>query len=309
MTRRSPQTERLVETIEILAEAGKTGRSLTEVARHLDINKTTIYPMINELVKVGWIIRHPRTKLLQLGPRLSFIGKSAEEGFDIVDLVRPRALSLAQSLDATCMLMAARQNGIMVDSVISGSAEARVRSTAAGALGLRPGDAIPFRPPNAAVFVSWGSEETRSMWLERESWLQPNPSPEHKSQLLASIELIRQYGFAVHEFRPAPNTFGELVSAATGNIQASQRASILHEGSFTAQGDLHLLTEILPTEEYYPVAISAPIFDGDDQVTHAILVTDIETPATGEQVIEIGERVLETVRLIAHDSGRPNPAV
>lgn len=310
MVRKSPQTERLVETIEMLAEAGSTGRSLAEVSRHLDINKATIYPMINELVRLGWLSRHPKTKLLQLGPRLGLIGRSAEEGFDIVGLVRPRALTLAQSMNATCMLMASRENGIMVDSIFSGSAQARTRNAESGAMGLRPGDSIPFRPPLAAVFVAWSQDDVRDSWLNSEYWTKSALSDADKHDLLRSLSLIRRSGFAVHEFHHGPDTLGDVLSAATGNVRASQRARILLEGGFDTDahdtsGGPRLLPEISLDAEYYPNSISAPIFDSEGAVTHALLITDLQFPLTGRQVIATGQKIVETANLIASDSGQP----
>ena len=77
MARSSPQTERLVDTLELLAAVPTEGRTLAEIARHLGVDKATCYPMLTELTKLGWLVRHPRRKTFHLGPSLVTLGRAA----------------------------------------------------------------------------------------------------------------------------------------------------------------------------------------------------------------------------------------
>ena len=76
MPRSSPQTERLVDTIELLAAVPAEGRTLADIARHLAVDKATCYPMLTELTRLGWLVRHPRRKTFHLGPSLVTLGRA-----------------------------------------------------------------------------------------------------------------------------------------------------------------------------------------------------------------------------------------
>ncbi|MEV0982936.1 helix-turn-helix domain-containing protein [Brevibacterium sp. NPDC049920] len=299
MVRPSPQTERLVEIIEMLSEAGVSGRSLAEISQHLDVNKATIYPMLTELLNVGWLVRDPRTKLFRLGPRLVAVGQAAEASFDIVDVVRPHSLSLAQKLDATCMLVSQGPQGIVVVDVASGSARARQRGSKSWAIGLKPGDTISFKPPQASVIAAWGEEGVRDSWLA-------HAQPEERPSLEELLAIVRKRGFAVEDFRPTPEPLGEIIHAAIGTTHGSQRARLLQQGISPA-GHIQLVGELADDAEYHPVSINAPIFDTDEQVAYILLVTDLEIPVTGAQVSEIAQAVVATTRQIAAEGGHPGP--
>ncbi|GAA4283797.1 hypothetical protein GCM10022261_13280 [Brevibacterium daeguense] len=296
MARPSPQTERLVEIIEMLSEVGGSGRSLAEISTHLGVNKATIYPMLRELLNVGWLVRDPRTKLFRLGPRLVEVGRAAEESFELVDIVRPHALSLAQVLDATCMLVSEGPQGIVVVDVATGSARARQRGSNGSAIGLKAGDTISFKPPFASVVAAWGAEDLRQNWLS-------HAPPEDRHELEECLAIIRERGFAVEEFRPSPAPLGEIVHAAIGTAHGSQRARMLQQGISPA-GQIQLLGELDNEVEYHPVSINAPIFDADERVAHILLVTDLELPVTGARVAEVGLEVVNTAQRIAADANR-----
>lgn len=296
MVRPSPQTERLVEIIEMLAEARDTGRSLAEITAHLALSKATIHPMLAELVNVGWLIRDPRTKRFRLGPRLVAVGEAAEESSDIIDIARAHSLSLAQRIDATCMLVTPGPQGAVVVDIATGSAKARARSANGSAIGLKLGDTINSFPPLASVIPAWGGEGDRAEWLS-------HAAPTDRPYLEECLALERERGFAVEEYRPAPDPLGELVHATIGDARGSHRARLLQQGISSA-GELRLVGEIEVDEEYHPISINAPIVDSEGRVAHILLVTDVELPMSGRTVESIGEALVATTRLIMRDSGR-----
>lgn len=281
----------------MLAEARGTGRSLAEITAHLSLSKATLYPMLNELVNVGWLIRDPRTKRYRLGPRLVSVGEAAEESSDILDIARVHALELAQSVDATCMLVTDGPQGAVVVDIVTGSAQARARGNGGSAIGLKLGDTISTQPPLASVIAAWGDDETRSSWLS-------SAAAEDRSHLEHCLVVARERGFAVEEYGPSPTALGELVHATIGRAHGSDRARLLQRG-ISAAGELRLVGEVDEGADYHPISINAPILDPSGHVAHILLVTDLELPVSGRTVSAVGEAVAATTRRIMHVGGQP----
>ena len=59
MARPSPQTNRVVALVEILAARPNEALTLAEVTRRLGVNKSTCYSMLQALTEVGWLLRDP----------------------------------------------------------------------------------------------------------------------------------------------------------------------------------------------------------------------------------------------------------
>ena len=76
MPRPSPQTDRVVTLLNILAADPSAGLSIAEIARRLGINKATCYPMLAALQDAGWLVRHPVRRTFHLGPALVPLGLS-----------------------------------------------------------------------------------------------------------------------------------------------------------------------------------------------------------------------------------------
>ena len=75
--RPSPQTDRVVAVIELLA-ASETGATMTEIARALDVNQASCVHMLAALEESGLVVREP-DRLYHVGPALVHPGRVAEQ--------------------------------------------------------------------------------------------------------------------------------------------------------------------------------------------------------------------------------------
>jgi DNA-binding IclR family transcriptional regulator len=64
-------------------------RSLTEIALHTGINKTSTYRLVNTLVQLGYLRKNIHDKSLRLGPRAFTMGHECFHGFDIYQGIKP----------------------------------------------------------------------------------------------------------------------------------------------------------------------------------------------------------------------------
>lgn len=298
MPRRSPQTERLVEVIEVLT-AGSPPLTLAEIARHLGLDKATCYPMLNELVRVGWLVRHPSRKTYQLGPRLVAVGQAAEASVDIIDFARPILGVLADKVGlATCVVVPSGEELLIGDI-------RQPRGTRLGTLGLRAGDFVSIKPPLSISLVAWADPDALERWLGRQD--PERATAASRLRYLKVVDAVRQRGYAVEEFPPAPHTLGSLAAEVAASQQGHARAERL--------GELHenllypevAVAEVVDSHQYWPISINAPVFDGTGQVIAALCALDSPEAMSGTRVHEVGQAVRESAQdLTAQLAGR-NP--
>ncbi|GAA2091242.1 MULTISPECIES: helix-turn-helix domain-containing protein [Brevibacterium] len=295
MARRSPQTERLTETIELLASTGRTGRTLAELARHFGVDKATLHPMLTELTRVGWLTRDPRAKTYHLGPRLVPIGDAARDAFDLVEIARSHTLPLSEELHATVLTFTrSGENIVLADITGAGHSAHGGRPPA---IGMRTGDVLAFRPPLAAPFVAHSEEEA-------ESWLARSPDGETgRAHLRSVLAAIRMRGFGVEQFVPAPEGLGEIVERLAGDLYGSARATHLIQDQLDRFGSAFAVAEIEPQREYWPLTVNAPVIDLEGRAVMCLSVTDLRGPLSGSQLTEIGQQVAETAARLSAAAG------
>src|SRR2546422_354077 len=62
MARPSPQTDRLISVVDLLASRPGEGLTLSDIARRLGLSPVTCHPMLASLLGAGWLVRHPTRK-------------------------------------------------------------------------------------------------------------------------------------------------------------------------------------------------------------------------------------------------------
>lgn len=67
---------------------GKEKLTLAEFAQELPLHKTTIFRLLNSLVRCGYVVRHHDGRY-SLGPRVLYLGRVYERGFAMSDVVMP----------------------------------------------------------------------------------------------------------------------------------------------------------------------------------------------------------------------------
>lgn len=281
--RRSPQTERLVDVIERLSAPPGRSESLTDLAAALNIDKTTLYPMLTELTRVGWVVKHPSAKTYRLGPALVRIGGSAEAGIAELAPTADALAALAESTGRQCCVVVPSGGDLVVAKVQSADT-----AEDAGGLTLRSGDSVGFSPPLGAVLVAWSSSATVDAWLGR------NPElAEHHSRYRDILDAVRRRHYAVEQYPTAATSgFGELAVAATGSDSyGSRRTSQFAEGQQSRLGADILVGAIDDHARYRPLSVNAPIFGAGGNPVGALCVLDASEPMSGSQLTELGELV------------------
>ena len=259
--RKSPPTERVVQILNLLADAPRERLTLTRIAADLDLSKPTCLGILTALTEAEFVTRDD-AKTYGLGPALLRLGSAAESGLANVDLVRPYLTGLHEQVGMSCILTAVHGDHIVI-----------LDRVGPGTIGDRRdliGERFPFAPPLGLANVAWEHDRVVDAWLARTP-LAPLPEGDHAVRTL--IAGAREHGYLIETLNVS--TTSSLVLA---NLLASDMPQrIIDE----IRGHLppvdwseFVATMPVDSEAVLPVAnIGAPILDrrGRQQYTLTLI--------------------------------------
>lgn len=290
MPRPSPQTERLVEILEFLAADTSGQRSLSDIARMLHVSKATCLPMVAELTRVGWLIRHPQRRTYQLGPRLVSIGEAARGATNVVDIARPALAALADELNVVCAAIINSSDELVVADLV------QPRGGRKSAMGQQIGDHVAIRPPLAGIFVAWEEESVVAEWLTRDPLTSKNPSvATHYRDVLKAV---RARGFGVEHRPPDHPAIGPVVTNALQSTRGAARAKIFATQHEQLMHPDMVAAELDPNRLYTPFSINAAAFDDSARPVLAVCAYDFEEELSASEVYAIGLTVRAAARKV-----------
>lgn len=327
MSRPSPQTDRLIALVDLLAARPADDFSLAEIARGLGVGKATVHPMLTTLTRAGWLLRHPVRRTYRLGPALVAAGRAAAEGDPALDLARPvmRRLAADTGLGVLALVPggdAAGEDDLRVGELV------RTRGTGT-TLGMRLGDRVRPRPPLGSVTVAWGGPHAVDTWLARLDTDPATPGADSPAVSAARTALepalagIRARGWVVETESRMRDRLDSLVADleielgtgdwdSTGHAAALRRAIADIGRTFDPSDALPATVE--PDTVYRVSSVNAPVFDPDGHVAVALCLIDHPDPLTGRDVTALGERVRAaadevTAALHGREPDAPRPAI
>jgi DNA-binding IclR family transcriptional regulator len=264
VARPSPQTNRVVALVEILAARPNEALTLADITRRLGVNKSTCYSMLQALTEVGWLLRDPFHKTYRLGPALVSVGRSASSGFPALDFVRPAMIELSRSVGSHCVaLSVAPEHVTVVD---------QVRDVRAVGAPIGHGY-IPLRPPFGAAVAAWSLPVTAQRWLS----LAP---PGTAERYAAALDVARHRGFVVELAEPSwtPPTHGTSLPEVVEELARLLSPDVLP-------------LEIDATRRYTVSAINAAVIDPSGAVVLIVSLMGFPGPLTGAEVEAVGKRL------------------
>ncbi|MCJ0902448.1 IclR family transcriptional regulator [Rhodococcus sp. ARC_M6] len=280
--RKSPPTDRVVQILNLLANAPHEALTLTQVSARLDLNKPTCLGILTALTEADFVTRD-QAKAYRLGPALLRLGSSAESGLAAVDLVRPLVEELHQRLGISCLLSAVHGDHIVVLDRLGPASTGNQRDVV--------GERYPFTPPLGLVNVAWEHDSIVDAWLSRTP-LAPLPSTD--TALHALIDHARDRGYIIECLTSAATTPNMVLS----NLLASGLpAPIVEElRRHLPPVDWSEYSQTLPPPgATIPVAnISAPILDRHGRQKYTLTLMPERTEVTADKCHEWATALLST---------------
>jgi DNA-binding IclR family transcriptional regulator len=281
--RPSPQTDRVVAVIELMASRPTQPLSLAAVTRHLGVNKSTCYSILTALTQAGWLLRDPFRKSYRLGPALAAVSRVASAGFPALDFARSAIEALSRETGVNCAALSVADDHVTVVE--------QVRDLRAMGPGLAISAPIPLRPPLGTAVVAWSAPETVERWLARA------PEATH-THLVRALEVTRDRGYTV-ELAARPPT--RLREAVVGAPEPGARVSqLLAELADELVGrDDFLGVDLDPDGSYLVGTVNAPVFDPAGDVTLVLSLNGFSAALTGREVDALGHRLVQAATTVS----------
>ena len=99
---RIPAVDRAIQVLNFLA-ASNAPAGLREIARELDVPRSTVYRLINSL-EAGQLVSKSGEQAYTLGSGIKRLAQTLPQGFDLVDLARPTVEALSAKLQLAVKL-------------------------------------------------------------------------------------------------------------------------------------------------------------------------------------------------------------
>jgi len=287
VARPSPQTERVVDLVDLLASRPDDALTLSEISGSLGVNKATCHAMLATLTRAGWLLRHPTRKTYRLGPTLAAVGRTAAADIPALEFARPTIVELSHELGLVCLALAPSDDHLTVLDEVGPAPVVRA---------FRIGEQVPVHPPFGAGFVAWSEPATRDRWLDAAA-----SNASGRAYCEQALEAARRRGFAV-ELVTEPEARlraivadlgGSLSGASVGQPDTTRMRALLDQLVSEPLGDEPFLpVEVVPDERYRVSTIGAPVFDADGRVVLVIVLVSSGTRLPGMRVETIGRRLV-----------------
>lgn len=288
MGRPSPQTDRVVAVVELLALRPDEPHTLASLTRHLGTNKSTCLSMLSALVRTGWLLRDPFRKTYRLGPKLATVGEAAAAGFPALDFVRPLLARLSQECAANCAVLSVDGDHFTVLD--------QARDIRALPPGLDLGVPIPLRAPLGGVVLAWSSGEAQASWLAE---LPARLRPAYEAALAAT----RRRGYSVELVTSAETQLRDLVEVR-GDPGAGMGQLLERLVDQLATRDDFLLADLEPKARYLVSTVDAPVLAGGE-ADLVLSLNGFSTPLTGREVAAVGERLTAATTAVTEALAAP----
>ena len=214
VVRRSPSVQsvdRAVSVMEFLSRRGWSG--VTEVARELDIHKSTAYRLITTLRERGLVEQDAATEKYRLGFGLVLLARAVRADLDILGCARPVCERLSERTRETVTIAVLEDDdAVVIHQSIS----------LASALGVDwTGRHTPLHATAAGkIFLAYMPEDQLLRILEGPLERFTENTIADPASLKDNMSKIRDegYGFTVEELEPGLNAVGAPIRRADGAV-------------------------------------------------------------------------------------------
>jgi DNA-binding IclR family transcriptional regulator len=277
VTRPSPQTDRVIALVDLLASRPHEAFTLAELTRRLRVNKSTCHSMLTALAGAGWLLRDPYRKSYRLGPALATVGRAAASSFPALDIAHAAMVEVGLDARAHCAALAVVADRLTVLD--------EVRDLHATGAGLRVGTSFPLRPPFGTAVIAWSDRDMVDAWLE-------HVSASARDRYRVTLAATRARGYAVElSTTPEARLRDVVAELRAGHATVSLPELVEDLARDLAARDDVLAIDLEADREYAVSAVNAPVLDRDGSVALVLSLTGFAQPLRGERVAAVGRRL------------------
>lgn len=267
MARRAPAIERCVAVLNHLAAAPDQPRTLSELARDLDLSKATAHSLLTTLTEAGYLTRDEERKTYALGPALIAVGNAAAGSYPAARLARPAMEALSDEFD----LEVIASTGIADEIVIL----ARAGNPRPLGINIAPGQRLPLVPPLGTVFVAWAGDDAIDEWIGR---LGARVTDAERRLYRQALAAVRERGYSV---------------ALAGEGQQRLVEALTDAGHAGDGAEEYALLDLAGDAAYRINHIGAPVFGADGAVALGLFLIGFRGQIAAEEVPRYAARLVD----------------
>ncbi len=286
----------MVGILELLAARPGHPVTSSELAREVDITRTTCHSLLMTLADAGYLVRDPNAKTYTLGPALIALGQAAQRSFPSIRSSRGELERLHRRTGMPCTATAVVGGDIVV---IDGAGEDD------DAVAARRGRRTPLAAPFGALHVAWSSREDVATWIETTVEELTEQRREEYGTLLAAL---RRQRYAVSPLDEAGVRLrGELVELA-GDVPSDELRTMALALASALRSRDYLPDELAPGRQLGVDTIAAPVFHAGARPDFTVAINVRRHQMPTEDVAALASDLLDATRRMTRLVGGGEPA-
>jgi DNA-binding IclR family transcriptional regulator len=261
----APAVTRTVALLDFLATRPGEAFSLSELARRLGLQKSTVHAVVTTLAAAGYLARHPVEKTYALGPALVTVGNAAaaRPRVDPTEHARVEMRAVSDELGVQCVAAVVVGADLLVVAHTGTREPLRER--------LDIGQRMPLAPPLGTVFVAWRARAEIDSWLRA---LQARGSAAERTRARRAVDAVRERGYSI--------------ALAADRRRAGASAA----GASAPEHAEDVLLELDGSTDCRMTLVAAPVFGDDAQPVMALAAFGLPAPADGSALARTGARLI-----------------
>jgi DNA-binding IclR family transcriptional regulator len=147
----APSVKKAFEILRLVSQSSE-GMRVSELARELNMAKSTVHGIASALEELGALVRAPLTKAYRIGPTLLELGRVAFSQIDVKDLARPSMEDLMEKTEESVFLGVLNGERITILDIVESRKELKITSPRGTAISI-------FAGATGKVFLASMEEE------------------------------------------------------------------------------------------------------------------------------------------------------
>lgn len=188
----APTVKKAFLILRSLAKA-ENGMGISQLARSLDMGKSTVHGVVGALVSVGAVNRDPVTKRYTLGLTMFELGRKAYGRIDLKDVARPVLVSLMEKTDESVFLGIRNGGHVTILDIVEPSHDLKITASVGMAIPLLAG------ATGKVMLAAMGLEKAAALVRSSDLPAFTDHSITDPAVYLETIETVIRNGYAMDD--------------------------------------------------------------------------------------------------------------
>jgi DNA-binding IclR family transcriptional regulator len=302
LRRRSPPTDRVIALLDVLA--ARPGQALTssELARQVDVTRTTCHSLLMTLADAGYLVRDPRSKTYTLGPALIALGQAAQRSFPSIQLSRGELERLHRRTGLPCTATAVVGGDLVLIDRVSSVVDEEDRGVA------ERSQRTPLAAPFGALHVAWSGPEEAAAWIERSA---EDATGDRSTEYEMLFDALRRQRYTVSPLDQGGILLRRRLLELADDVASDDLRSMALTLASALRSRDYLPEELAPGRHLDVESVAAPVFDSGARPDFTVAVHVHRHQLSSDDLAALASDLLDATRRMTRlvGGGEPPSAV